>query len=60
MLAFAAENQSRVQAMGSASRNIDRALLELKRQENQVRQEQFAAEIVELASDSETSRPSAI
>jgi len=56
MHAFAAENPSRMEAMSSASRNIDRTLLELKQRENQVRQEEVTAEIVELACDSEISR----
>lgn len=49
MQAFAAENQARVDAMSSASSNIDRALAELKQRQNQVRQEEVTAEIVELA-----------
>jgi F-type H+-transporting ATPase subunit gamma len=56
MYAFAAENQARMEAMSSASRNIDRTFLELKQRENQVRQEEVTAEIVELACDSETLR----
>lgn len=56
MHAFAAENQARMEAMSSASRNIDRTLLELRQRENQVRQEEVTAEIVELASDSEALR----
>ena len=52
MHTFAAENQARMEAMSSANRNIDRTLLELKQRENQVRQEEVTAEIVELASDS--------
>ncbi|HTW33905.1 MAG TPA: FoF1 ATP synthase subunit gamma [Rhizomicrobium sp.] len=58
MHAFAAENQARMEAMSSAGRNIDRTLLELKQRENQVRQEEVTAEIVELAAGSETMRTS--
>ena len=53
MYAFAAENQARMEAMGSASSNIDRTLRELKQYANQVRQEEVTAEIVELAAGSE-------
>jgi F-type H+-transporting ATPase subunit gamma len=50
MHAFAAENQARMEAMSSATSNIDRMLSELKQRENQVRQEEVTAEIIELAS----------
>jgi F-type H+-transporting ATPase subunit gamma len=53
MYAFAAENQARMEAMSSASNNIDRTLAELKQHANQVRQEEVTAEIVELAAGSE-------
>lgn len=49
MHAFAAENQARMEAMSAAGANIDRALAELRRRQNQVRQEEVTAEIVELA-----------
>lgn len=53
MHAFAAENQARMEAMGSVANNIDRTLCELQQRENQVRQEEVTAEIVELASSVE-------
>jgi F-type H+-transporting ATPase subunit gamma len=53
MYAFAAENQARMEAMSSASNNIDRTLGQLKQHANQVRQEEVTAEIVELAAGSE-------
>ena len=56
MCAFAAENQARMEAMSSATSNIDRTLRELKQCENQVRQEEVTAEIVELAAGSEDLR----
>jgi F-type H+-transporting ATPase subunit gamma len=49
MHAFAAENQARMETMSAASTNIDRTLGELKQREDQVRQEEVTAEIVELA-----------
>ena len=49
MHAFAAENQARMQTMSAAGANIDRRLGELIRRENQVRQEDVTAEIVELS-----------
>ena len=49
MHAFAAENQARMNTMSAASANIDRTLGELRQRENQVRQEEVTAEIVELA-----------
>ena len=49
MHAFAAENQMRMETMSAASNNIDRTLDELRHRENQVRQENVTAEIVELA-----------
>lgn len=52
MHAFAAENQARMETMSAASTNIDRSLSELRRRENQVRQEAVTAEIVELSENS--------
>ena len=49
MHAFAAENQARMETMSAASTNIGRTLSELRQRENQVRQEEVTAEIVELA-----------
>jgi F-type H+-transporting ATPase subunit gamma len=49
MHAFAAENQARMESMSLASNNIGRMLDGLKQRENQVRQEDVTAEIVELA-----------
>ena len=53
MHAFAAENQARMETMSAASVNIDRRLSELRQRENQVRQEEVTAEIVELAASSQ-------
>jgi len=58
MLAFAAENQARMETMSAASTNIERTLGELKQSENLVRQEAVTAEIVELAAGSQTSMQS--
>jgi F-type H+-transporting ATPase subunit gamma len=49
MQTFAAENQARMDAMGSASTNIETILSELRAHENRVRQEEVTAEIIELA-----------
>ncbi len=51
MHAFAAENQARMEAMSAATNNIERNLGELKLQENQMRQEEVTAEIIELAGE---------
>ena len=51
MHAFAAENQARMETMGAASTNIDRTLDSLKQRENQVRQAEVTAEIVELSAN---------
>lgn len=56
MDAFAAENQARMEAMSSATSNIERRFNELKQRENQVRQEEVTAEIIELASGVEAAR----
>jgi F-type H+-transporting ATPase subunit gamma len=56
MDAFAAENQARMEAMSSATSNIEQRLGELKQHENQVRQEEVTAEIIELASGVEAAR----
>lgn len=53
MHAFAAENQARMETMSAASTHIDRTLDELRQRENQVRQEEVTAEIVELAANSQ-------
>lgn len=49
MHAFAAENQARMDTMSTASTNIGRTLDELRQRQNQVRQEEVTAEIVELS-----------
>jgi len=49
MHAYAAENQARMDTMSAASNNIDRTLETLKQRENQIRQEEVTAEIVELS-----------
>jgi F-type H+-transporting ATPase subunit gamma len=54
MHAFAAENHARMDTMSAASTNIERTLIELKQRENQVRQEEVTAEIVELAASGQT------
>lgn len=54
MQAFAAENQARLEAMSAASTNIGRALEELRGRENQIRQEEVTAEIIELAAGAES------
>lgn len=52
MHAFAAENQARMEAMSAAGTNIDRTLGDLKQRENQIRQEEVTAEIIELSAGS--------
>lgn len=52
MHAYAAENQARMETMSAASTNIERRLGELRQRQNQVRQEDVTAEIVELAASS--------
>lgn len=49
MQSFAAENQARMDAMGSATSNIERMIGQIRAQESQVRQEEVTAEIIELA-----------
>lgn len=49
MHAYAAENQARMDTMSAASNNIDRTLEALKQRENQIRQEEVTAEIIELS-----------
>ena len=56
MDAFAAENQARMEAMSSATSNIERRLGELKQRENRVRQEEVTAEIIELACGADAAR----
>ena len=53
MHSFAAENEARMQAMRSASENIDKMLQELTQREHHVRQEEITAEIVELSASVE-------
>ena len=52
MHAYASENQARMEAMSAASSNIDREIDALTQRQNQVRQEELTAEIVELAAGS--------
>ena len=52
--AFVAENEARVASMAAAKNNIEQMLQTLQAQERQVRQEEITAEVVELASASET------
>ncbi len=47
--AFAAENQTRVEATAAAQTEVDRRLKQLQRQAQLVRQDEITAEIVELA-----------
>lgn len=55
--AFAAENESRVEAMASARHQIERELSELQATQRRVRQEEITAEIIELAAGETASRP---
>lgn len=57
MQSFAAENQARMDAMGSASSNIERIMTETRAQESQVRQEEVTAEIIELAAGIQIDAP---
>ena len=54
--AFAAENQARMTAMGSARKQIERELSSLQATQRQVRQEDITAEIIELAAGETASR----
>jgi F-type H+-transporting ATPase subunit gamma len=53
MLAFEAENEARMLAMGAARTNIERKLDNLRRRERQCRQQEITAEILELATGAE-------
>jgi F-type H+-transporting ATPase subunit gamma len=53
MLAFEAENEARMLAMGAARTNIERKLSDLRRRERQCRQQEITAEILELATGAE-------
>lgn len=54
--ALAAENEARMEAMASASRQIERQLAKLQATERIVRQEEITAEIIELAAGETASR----
>lgn len=54
--AFAAENEARIEAMASAHNQIDRQLTSLRSTEQQVRQQEITAEIIELAAGETASR----
>ncbi len=53
MLAFEAENEARMLAMGAARTNIEAKLDTLHRRERQYRQQEITAEILELATGAE-------
>jgi F-type H+-transporting ATPase subunit gamma len=53
MLAFEAENEARMLAMGAARTNIEGKLDDLRRRERQCRQQKITAEILELATGAE-------
>ena len=58
MLAFEAENKSRMMAMASAKTNIETKLAALSPRERQLRQQETTTEIVELAAGAEASQSS--
>ena len=53
MEALAGENTARVAAMNAAHDNIDRKLEEMKRQEDQLRQEEITTELIDIVTGSE-------
>jgi F-type H+-transporting ATPase subunit gamma len=54
--AFAAENEARMEAMAAAHNQIERQLSTLRTRQQQVRQEEITAEIIELAAGEKASR----
>jgi F-type H+-transporting ATPase subunit gamma len=54
--AFAAENQTRMEAMAAARDQIARQLIDLRGKERMVRQEEITAEVIELAAGATASR----
>ena len=55
--AFAAENETRMEAMAAAHNQIERQLSALQATQRHVRQEEITAEIIELAAGETASRP---
>jgi F-type H+-transporting ATPase subunit gamma len=54
--AFAAENEARMEAMAAAHNQIERQLSALRARQQNVRQEEITAEIIELAAGETASR----
>jgi F-type H+-transporting ATPase subunit gamma len=55
--AFAAENQTRLEAMAAARRQVERELSQLQGRQRLVRQEEITAEVIELAAGETASQP---